>query len=160
MIKRIVEKVLVSIQDAGSAETETETGTPERDRAIRTATAILMAEVARADHVFEVAELERIAELIVLNFGLSPEDAGELVNLAVEKAEDFVHLHEFTQLLHKHLTEREKARVIELLWQVAYADGRLDMYEDSLVLKIGDLLYVKRARVMRLKHDAKVAAGA
>jgi uncharacterized tellurite resistance protein B-like protein len=40
-----------------------------------------------------------------------------------------------------------------MLWQVAYADGRLDRYENALVLKISDLLYVNRARVMRLKHD-------
>ena len=156
MIKRIVDKVLARIEETDSAETET----PEREHAIRTVTAILMAEVARADGVFEVVESERIAELIVMNFGLSPEDAGELVNFAVDKVEGVVHLHEFTQLLHQHLTDSEKARVIELLWQVAYADGRLDKYEDSLVLKISDLLYVKRGRVMRLKHDAKVAASA
>jgi len=156
MIKRIVDKVLARIQEAGSAETEA----PVRESAIRTATAILMAEVARADHVFEVAEVERIAELIVMHFGLSPAEAGELVSLAVETAEDIVHLHEFTQLLHKHLTDREKARVIELLWQVAYADGRLDKYEKSLVLKISDLMYVGRGRVMRLKHDAELAASA
>jgi uncharacterized tellurite resistance protein B-like protein len=46
-----------------------------------------------------------------------------------------------------------------MLWQVAYADGQLDKYEDSLVLKISDLLYVSRGRVMRLKHDAQQGAG-
>jgi uncharacterized tellurite resistance protein B-like protein len=45
-----------------------------------------------------------------------------------------------------------------MLWQIAYADGRLDKYENSLVLKISDLLYVSRGRVMRLKHDAETAA--
>ena len=44
------------------------------------------------------------------------------------------------------------------MWQIAYADGELDKYEDSLVLKISDLLYVNRAKVMRLKHDAQLAA--
>ena len=67
-------------------------------------------------------------------------------------------MHEFTRLLHRHLDEQEKARIIGLLWKVAYADGRLDKYEDSLVLKISDLLYVSRGRVMRLKHDAELAA--
>ena len=42
---------------------------------------------------------------------------------------------------------------MSLLWQVAYADGELDKYENSFVLKISDLLHVSRARVMRLKHD-------
>ena len=60
--------------------------------------------------------------------------------------------------MHKHLDEAEKARIVGLLWQIAYADGHLDKYEDSLVLKVSDLLYVSRGRVMRLKHDAEVAA--
>ena len=70
-----------------------------------------------------------------------------------------VSLYEFTQILHKHLNEAEKARIISMLWQVAYADGQLDKYEDSLVLKISDLLYVSRGRVMRLKHDAQQGTG-
>jgi len=83
----------------------------------------------------------------------------DLVDHASETTEDVVHLYDFTQqLLHNHLTETEKARIVGLLWQVAYADGRLDKYEDSLVLKISDLLYVGRGRVMRLKHDAEIAA--
>ena len=90
--------------------------------------------------------------------GMAPEDAAELVNAADEKAEDLVSLHDFTQLLHNNLDEREKATIVGLLWQVAYADGRLDKYEDSLVLKISDLLHVSRGRVMRLKHDAERVA--
>lgn len=53
----------------------------------------------------------------------------------------------------------EKARVVSLLWEIAYADGELDKYENSLVLKISDLLYVSRGRVMRLKHDAAAETG-
>jgi uncharacterized tellurite resistance protein B-like protein len=61
-------------------------------------------------------------------------------------------------LLHHNLNEQEKARIVGLLWQVAFADGRLDKYEDSLVLKIGDLLHVSRGKVMRLKHDTALSA--
>jgi uncharacterized tellurite resistance protein B-like protein len=117
-----------------------------------------MVEVARADHVFEKSELVRLLELIESHFALSPEDAADLIDSAAESAEDIVDLHEFTQLLHGHLSEKEKAQVIGMLWQIAYADGRLDKYENSLVLKISDLLYVSRGRVMRLKHDAEMAA--
>jgi uncharacterized tellurite resistance protein B-like protein len=66
-----------------------------------------------------------------------------------------VSVHDFTKVLHEHLDEKEKADIVSMLWRVAYADGRLDKYEDSLVLKISDLLYVSRGRVMRLKHDAE-----
>jgi len=154
MIKRILETVATAIKATGSPESET----PDRESALRLATAVLMVEVARADHVFEKSELMRMLALIESHFALSTEDAADLIDSAAESAEDIVHLHDFTQLLHKHLTEREKARIVGLLWQVAYADGRLDKYEDSLILKISDLLYVSRGRVMRLKHDAEMAA--
>lgn len=130
----------------------------ERDTAIRMATAVLMIDVARADHVFEDSEFDRVLNLVETHYGLTPEQAAGLVNSADEKAEDLVSLHEFTQLLHNNLDEQEKARIIGLLWQIAYADGELDRYEDSLVLKISDLLHVSRGRVMRLKHDAQVVA--
>ena len=56
------------------------------------------------------------------------------------------------------MDEEEKARIVALLWEIAYADGQLDKYEDAFVLKISDLLYVSRGRVMRPKHDAKLKA--
>ncbi len=154
MIKRILETVATAIKATDSSESDS----PDREAALRFATAVLMVEVARADQVFEKSELVRLLELIESHFALSPEDAADLIDSAAESAEDIVDIHEFTQLLHGHLSEREKAQIIGMLWQVAYADGRLDKYEDSLVLKISDLLYVSRGRVMRLKHDAEMAA--
>ena len=129
----------------------------DRENAIRKATAILMIDVARADHVFEPAEFDYVLERIAAHFDLSPQEAAELVDNADKAAEKLTSLHDFTQLLHNNLDEQEKARVVALLWEVAYADGRLDKYEDSLVLKISDLLHVSRGQVMRLKHDAENA---
>ena len=153
MIRRLITQVVESI----SVTATTETNVPSREDALRMATAVLMIDVARADHVFEDSEFDRVLKLVETHFDLSPEQAAELVNDADLKAEDLVSLHEFTQLLHHNLGEAEKARIVDLLWQIAYADGRLDKYEDSLVLKISDLLYVSRGLVMRLKHDARPA---
>ena len=153
MIKRLISQVVESITVTAS----TDAGAPSREDALRKATAVLMIDVARADHVFEDAEFDRVLELVQTHFDLSPEQAAELVNEADGEAEDLVSLYEFTQLLHQNLDEAEKARIVGLLWQIAYADGRLDKYEDSLVLKISDLLHVSRGRVMRLKHDARPA---
>jgi len=155
MIKRLFSQVVETITSTDS----TEAGAQNRESALRLATAILMLDVARADDVFDESEFDRALKLIETHFDLPPEEAAQLVNLANEKAEDLISVHEFTQLLHEHLDEDEKAHVIALLWQIAYADGRLDKYEDSLVLKISDLIHVSRGRVMRLKHDAKLAAG-
>jgi uncharacterized tellurite resistance protein B-like protein len=154
MIKQFINQVV----DAIAAPRTNEDDAESREGALRSATAVLMLDVARSDNVFEESEFERVLGLVERHFGMSPEDAAELVNAADEKAEDLVSLHEFTQLLHNNLDESEKARIVGLLWQVAYADGRLDKYEDSLVRKISDLLHVSRGRSMRLKYDAEQAA--
>lgn len=151
MIKRLIAQMVETISSSQSISVTQE----DRDAAIRMATAVLMIEVARADHVFEDSEFDRVLKLIETHFDLTPEQAAELVNRADEKAEALVSLHDFTQLLHHNLDEQEKAGIIGLLWQIAYADGQLDKYEDSLVLKISDLLHVSRGRVMRLKYDAQ-----
>jgi len=154
MIKQLFRQVVESI----ALEVASETGATDREAALRLATAVLLVDVARADDVFEESEFDRLLQLIESHFELTPEQAAALVNVANETAEDMVSLHEFTQILHKHLHEKEKARIVSMLWQIAYADNRLDKYEDSLVLKISDLLHVSRGRVMRLKHDAQQLA--
>jgi uncharacterized tellurite resistance protein B-like protein len=144
MIKKLINQVVDAISAPQAGETDIES----RDAALRSATAVLMLDVARADHVFDESEFERVLDLVETHFGIPPEDAAELVNAADDKAENLVSLHEFTQLLHNNLDESEKARM----------DGRLDKYEDSLVRKISDLLHVSRGLSMRLKHDAEEAS--
>ncbi len=150
MIKKITEKLskVVAATDAAKPDED------EREQAIRMATAMLMTEVARADFEYDESEFDVLLNLITNLFQISVEDAVELANEAAGTAEDYVSLHNFTQLLNESLSEPEKEHIVSLLWRVAYADGRLDRYEDSLVLRIGALLYVSRGRVMRLKHDA------
>ena len=150
MLKGLFNQVVDAITPSESEPA----GQPNREHMLRIATAVLMVDVARADHVFQEDELDRVLALIEKHFQLLPEEAAEVFNAANEKAEDLVSLHEFTQLLHNNLSEDEKSQIIALLWQIAYADGTLDKFEDSLVLKISDLLHVNRARVMRAKHDA------
>lgn len=154
MIKHLINKVSDAISGPAS---DTDDGA-DRAAALRLATAVLMIDVARADHVFEESEFESVLRLVESHFALDPEDAAELVNHASDKADDLISAYEFTSVLHKHLDDAEKTRIVGMLWEVAYADGELDKYEDSLVLKISDLLHVSRARVMRLKHDAQTAA--
>ena len=154
MIRRLFDQIVGAISEPESSEADPAV----REKVIRRATAVLMLDVALADKEFNQSELDHLRALAESHFGLGPEEAIDLIEEARSEAEELVSLHEFTQLLHQHMTEAEKARIIGMLWQIAYADGRLDKYENSLVLKISDLLYVSRGRVMRLKHDAARAA--
>ena len=155
MIRTIFEQVVAVFAETAPQADDA----AAREHALHTAAAVLMIDVATADHVFADSELKRVLSLVEQHFGFTPQEAATLVDAAGQKAADLTSLYEFTQLLNQHLDETEKARIVGLLWEVAYADGELDKYEDSLVLKISDLLYVSRGLVMRLKHDAAQSAG-
>lgn len=125
----------------------------DREAAIRLATATLMAEVARADRVLDVREISVLRDLLRSHFALSEEETRMIVDDGLEQAEHAVSLQGFTRPLHESLSDDEKAHVIDMLWRVAAADGELDKHEDALIGKIGELLYVPRSEVLRLKHE-------
>lgn len=154
MLQKIFDRVSQMLVTADAEEDE-----ESREQAIQHATAVLMIDVALADSSFDDAELSRVLAHARSGFGLDADEASELVDAAKADAENIVSLHDFTQLLHNNLSDAEKEEVVAALWQIAYADGDLDKYENSLVLKISDGLHVARGRCMRLKHDAAVAGG-
>ena len=144
-LKRRIEDLLSGRSEGDAAA--------DREAAIRLATATLMAEVARADRVLDVRELAVLRELLQSHFALSEEETRMVVDDGLEEAEHAVSLQGFTRPLHEALSVDEKAHVIDMLWRVAAADGELDKHEDTLIGKIGELLYVPRSEVLRLKHE-------
>lgn len=119
------------------------------------AMAALLVEAARADDEVQQAELDRLAGLLAQRLELDPAAAQALVRRARSAVEDSVSLYEFTRPLHEALDYRAKAEVVRMLWLVALADQRLDKYEDYLIGKVAELLYVSRGDVLRLKHEAQ-----
>ena len=81
MIKRLFTRVVESI-----SVTTTEVDTTAREETLKLATAVLMIDVARADHIFEDSEFDRVLKLVERHFALTAEQAAELVNIADEKA--------------------------------------------------------------------------
>ena len=63
-------------------------------------------------------------------------------------------------LLNKNFSPQRKAQFIEYLWRVAMADGKIDMYEDQLVRKLADLLYVAHNDFILARHRVQNAASA
>ena len=97
-------------------------------------------------------ELDAVAHAIRSAFKLSEDETRAIVRLAQEEMDHAVSLHEFTSTLNAELSAAQRRQIIELLWRVAYADGRLDKYEDYFVRKIADLLYVRHSEFMKAKH--------
>jgi uncharacterized tellurite resistance protein B-like protein len=134
------------------------TGGEER-HTIEVATAALLVETVRLDG--EIDETERAAAHRALRakFGLGEAEAATLIRLAEEEARDATGYYQFTSLINKQFSAAQKERVIELMWQVAYADAELSAHEQHVVRKIADLLHVPHRAYIAAKLRARTAAG-
>jgi uncharacterized tellurite resistance protein B-like protein len=103
---------------------------------IRIATCVLLLEVAKSDEEKK--------------FQLASEATRELVSMAERKRQESVDLFEFTNLLNKHYSTEERINIVEDVWEVIYADKKLDMYEDHFVHRL--------AKLLRLHHDQMIEA--
>lgn len=122
---------------------------------LRMAAAALLVEMARADFNEDETELTRARELLAERYGLTPEGAAELLSAAQGESDHAVSLFRFTHLINQHLEMPEKLALMGMLWDVAYADGRLDKHEDALMHKLADLMYVPVKDLMVAKEAAR-----
>jgi uncharacterized tellurite resistance protein B-like protein len=105
------------------------------------ATALLI-EAARSDALFNDDERRTIRELVQRQFGLSAEATRELIAAAEAEAERATQLFGFTKVIAERFSEAERIRLIEMLWEVIYADGQIDAFESNLMRRIAGLIYV------------------
>jgi len=115
------------------------------------ATAALLVELARSDFSESAAEVEAIRQLLQKRFSLSEAALDTLIADASRRADRAVSLHEFTHRLNRELPEAEKLAIVEMLWRVSHADGRIDKHEEQLVQRIAGLLHISDRDRVRLK---------
>jgi uncharacterized tellurite resistance protein B-like protein len=126
-----------------------------REHALRVATALLLIEVAKADYADDLAEDDAMLASLKQFFALDDASAALLLEEARSTADQAVELQQFTRRLHEQLSVAEKHRVVEMLWQVALADSRLDKHEDHLVRRIAELLYVSHSDLIRIRNRVR-----
>ena len=113
-----------------------------RQDAVQLALTALLIEAARSDDRFDEAERGVIAQLLESRFNLSRSDADALLAAGETAASESAELFHFTRIVNERLSYEERVDLIEMLWEVTYADGVLDEYEDSLLRRVGGLIYV------------------
>jgi uncharacterized tellurite resistance protein B-like protein len=124
-------------------------------QALRLAIAALCVEMARADMREKPEELERAKTMLARRFSLQEEEAQALIRAGWTASDESVSLYDFTHLLNEYLDESKKHTLLEMLWRVAYEDGNLDKYEDALMHKLAELLYVPPRELMLAKQKAQ-----
>jgi uncharacterized tellurite resistance protein B-like protein len=125
------------------------------DHGLRLATAALLIEVTRADHVVKGGEREAVMASLRQLYGLSAEELSTLFALAEQEVEQASSLYQFTSLVHNAFSLPQKIEIIELLWRVVYADGVMDKYEEATVRQVAELLYVPHNDFIAAKHRAR-----
>ena len=130
-------------------------GDAEVERRLRLATAALFIEMMRAD--FEVTEEERhkLEALVRETLELDETETRELLAAAEREVDSSVELFQFTRLIDEAFTPEQKAKVVERLWRIAYADENVDRLEEHLVRKIANLLHVSHRDYIAAKLAAK-----
>jgi uncharacterized tellurite resistance protein B-like protein len=108
----------------------------------RLACAVLLLECARADFEHHEAELDTVRAALSAHFGLAPDELDALIAEAGDHARRAVSLHDYVERLNRGLDAADKRRILDLLWRVAYADGRVDPHEEHLLRRLADLLHL------------------
>lgn len=123
--------------------------TPRGRQDLRLSVAVLMVEAARQDDQFDPKERAGIQNLLARKFSLSPEECGVLLAAAETRATEMVQMHGHTSAIFEQMAYEDRVQLVEMLWEVAYADGVLDPEEDLLIRRISGLMYVTdRERVL------------
>ena len=131
---------------------------PPDEHRLQVATAALLAEVMRLDGQAE-PERQAVLKAVQRHFELSDDEANALVQLAENEAREAVDYYQFTSLINRSFSAEQRVHIVELMWQVAYADATLSAHEQHVMRKIADLLYVGHGDYIAAKLRAKAAAG-
>ncbi|HZH26435.1 MAG TPA: TerB family tellurite resistance protein [Azospirillaceae bacterium] len=118
---------------------------PGRLNALQAAAAALLVEAARQDDTISGTERRRIVDMAKRRFHLAEDEAQELLALAEAETSGAAHHFDYVRTITDKCPPDQRVWIIEMLWEVAYADGRLHDLEASLLRRIGGLLYVSDA---------------
>ena len=142
------------IQDKISKDSN---NTVNDEQILHLASAVLLLEVSRADFDIQDEELISIAQSLSERFNFSDNEANNLIKLARTEQDSHVSIHPFIKIINDSCSAEEKKILLEDLWRVAYADDKLDKYEEYQIRKVADLLYIPHSVFIQTKLNVTEA---
>jgi uncharacterized tellurite resistance protein B-like protein len=115
------------------------------------ASAALLIEVMKSDHELDQRETDEFMDLLQTSLNIPETELDAMHQLAEQQASQATSLFEFTRLINDEYDYDEKLRLIENMWRVAYSDDELDKYEEHLIRKVSELIYVSHSDFIRMK---------
>ena len=129
---------------------------PEQDieKLLRLATASLLIEVARADFKRDVSEEKAMLSQLKNILNLSHDEAVKIILNAEDQVEKSTSVYEFTSLINKHCSIKQKLHLLQSMWRIAYADENIDRYEEHLIRRVAELIHVNHSQYIKTKLEA------
>ena len=133
---------------------ETEDHTIDDKTSTKACIALLL-ETSMADEILDESELMALKNTLQKDFQINEDEIDELIDLAKENVEDSTSLYEFTRDINDNFDAAERVKLIESMWKIAYADGNIDKYEEHIIRKVANLIYVAHSDFIKAKLSAK-----
>ena len=121
---------------------------------LQLAAAALLIELTRADFQQDIEEQKAVESALQSCFKLESQQLQQLIALAEEENKQATSLYQFTRLIADNYNPEQRYTLIKMLWQVAIADGEISKYEDHMIRKISDLIYVSHSQFIKAKLEA------
>jgi len=125
----------------------------------RLAAAALLVHAAAIDGVISDVERARLHAVIKRWFDLDDAATDELLSAATKAEQESIDLYHFTSLLGRSLDEEGRQRVVEMMWEIVFADGRVTEFEDNLIWRAADLLGVSTRERVELRQRVAALRG-
>jgi uncharacterized tellurite resistance protein B-like protein len=119
--------------------------------------AALLVEVMNSDHELDEREHREFMAVLQQSYNIAESDLEELTQLAKDEAFEATSLYEFTKLINDSYDYEQKVGLIENMWRIAFSDKRLDKYEDHLIRKVSELIYVSHSDFIKTKLKVRIA---
>ena len=125
-----------------------------KDNSIQKSICSLMIEVAYADNQLDESELKAMANSLN-KLDIEEEEIQEIFDATLSKSKESISFYEHTRILNDQLDYDQKKEVLNSVWAIAFADGEMDKYEEHLIRRIADLLYLNHKDFINAKLNQK-----
>ncbi|MDW3205546.1 MAG: TerB family tellurite resistance protein [Alphaproteobacteria bacterium] len=132
--------MLNKIVDFFKSEAQSHKSGQHDERELHIAAAAMLIEAAMTDGQVDSVERERIGVLIERHFGVSRTDVEQILVESEAKAEAAVDIYSFLRVVNEHFDHDERIALVEMLWDVVYADGELHDHEANLIRRVSSML--------------------
>ena len=119
----------------------------------------IMIEAANIDGSIDQKEIEKISNFLVYSFEEKPEDVQREINKCINDLNNHKSLHFFTSKINKLYSDEKKVKLIEILWEIILADGKIHDYESNLIRRLAGLLYINDYECGKAKKKVLLKIG-